>query len=858
MHKQSKIWGEAKQVWNGSYSPEEMAKWKKRLDKFTSRKQWRKVAICENVIGVLHYTQGNSQEALRHLSRSLKISRDRGMNKLVAINLHCIGSVQLRMGLREEALKSLEESIPIFKAAGMMGRAGRCLRLIGVIWIGKGRYEKSMAYLNQALGIAEERQDSRLMMLCLCSIGLIHRKQGDKGKAVAYFTRSLEISEKLGDRKWKAFNLRRLGDVCSLEKDYECALRHYGASLAVLKELNSKVVMAATHNEIGKIYLRLKKNRKALTHFQKSHDLAHAIGMRVLVAKTSKNMGRAYGRMGRLDEALEKIDAAVPILKEVRIPDHLRDCYHMKGKFLEQKGDLAGAERNYRAAVKILETLRVGVAGGEEEETAFVEMRGGAYRRLISILLKQGKAAEALQYLERSRLKKLRDQFDQLRPHLENEAQEKAKEREKELKVKIEEARLQLSHEQAKPEESRNAGRIALLEKSLRAKKREYIAYINNLRERFPDLASLLAIQPDALIDLQGLLPPQVAIVQYLMLEESLYIFVVAKKSFVHKEVRVAQADLEKKIEHIRAVLSTPPMGITRGLVKTRPRNRNEKTSAAVFRKVSQELYEILIKPVEKELSLFRIIGIIPNGRLHLLPFQTLGERRSNGKFRFLVQDRSLFHLNSQSILKFAQKQAKKIGDKGRLIAFGNPDNSLNFAEQEIKLIQNLFSESKIFLRGDASEDKVKSGLAGFNILHLATHAKLNADIKKSYILLARSSDGKEDGKLYLREIWGLPLRGYQLVTLSACETAKGKEASGDIMVSLETAFLRAGTPAILASLWEVDDEATGIMMRSFYKYLQGKGKAEALRAAQEELMKTPKYASPFYWAPFILVGDWR
>jgi len=85
-----------------------------------------------------------------------------------------------------------------------------------------------------------------------------------------------------------------------------------------------------------------------------------------------------------------------------------------------------------------------------------------------------------------------------------------------------------------------------------------------------------------------------------------------------------------------------------------------------------------------------------------------------------------------------------------------------------------------------------------------------------------------------------------------------GKEASGDIMVSLETAFLRAGTPTILAALWEVDDQATGIMMKAFYRELARKGKAHALRDAQLALMQDSRFAYPFFWAPFVLVGDWR
>jgi CHAT domain-containing protein len=85
-----------------------------------------------------------------------------------------------------------------------------------------------------------------------------------------------------------------------------------------------------------------------------------------------------------------------------------------------------------------------------------------------------------------------------------------------------------------------------------------------------------------------------------------------------------------------------------------------------------------------------------------------------------------------------------------------------------------------------------------------------------------------------------------------------GKEASGDIMVSLETAFLRAGTPTILASLWAVDDQATGVLMKTFYHNVTKHGKAEALRRAQVALLKDPRYVYPYYWAPFVLVGDWR
>ena len=856
---------EAQRVWKGQYSPGDLRKWRKRLKKFRSMNKWGGVALCYNAIGVIHYYEGNFDEALRHLNQSLQISRENGFEKMVAWDLYWIGVVQRKKGLHEEAFKSFNESKEISKGAGMMGMVGKNLRQIGLLLMAKGRYRASMDSIKQSLQIAQERQDDGLTMSCLNNIGLIHRNQGNYEKAKDYFTRSLEVSQKRGDRRWMASNYNGLGDICSHQRDYQCALKYYGQSLAVSEDLNDRMGLAKTYNKMGKIYLRMKDIKTALHHFEKSRDIAKEMGIKALVAFTAQNIGKSYGRMKRWEEGLEKTDEAIGILKEVDIPAALQDCYHTRGIFLERRGDISGAEKSYGESVKILETLREDVAGGEEEMLAFVEKRGRVYQRLIALLLKQGKTAEALKYLERSRLKKLRDQFEQLGPDLSDEKEEEARKKEKKLREQIEQGRVQLAEEKSKPKEKRDVEKIAHLEKTLSVRRQEYIEYINDLREKFPELASLLAIQPDTLIDLQSLLPPPVAIVQYLILEEGLYIFVVTNEFLSYKEVKVSQSDLEGKIDYLRSLLMNPQIPLNLGPLEAKTlRPKDEGRSdlyemfISPFFKASQELHHLLIKPVEGELSRFKVLGIIPNGKLHLLPFQALGEKNPKGEFRFLLEDKSLFYLNSQSILKFAQKRAKEIGDKGNLIAFGNPDSSLRYAEEEIELIKEIYSKAKAYVRRDATEDKVKTGLAGFNILHLATHGKIKGNIKESFILLAPSSDGKEDGRLFIREIWGLQLVGYQLVTLSACETAKGKEASGDIMVSLETAFLRAGTPTIVASLWEVDDQATGILMKTFYHNLMRQGKAEALRRAQVAMLKDPRYVYPYYWAPFILVGDWR
>jgi CHAT domain-containing protein len=569
--------------------------------------------------------------------------------------------------------------------------------------------------------------------------------------------------------------------------------------------------------------------------------------------------------MNQWDQSIREIDNAIDILKPLQSSAQLQDCYYFKGLCMEKQGNLPEAEASYRESVRLFETLREGAAGGEEEKLSFEESKADVYQRLINVLLRQGKVPEAMSYLERSRLKKFRDQLDVLKPTLSSKEEELARQQEEKLMEEIGKAQEVLHRELSRPREQQDAVRIGALEKRLGERKQEYVEYVNDLRQKCPQLSAVLSIQPDSLIDLQALLPPQAAIVQYLLLSDRLYIFVVSGKEFHYKEVKVDQESVEGKVDTLRSLLMNPQVPANLGPLEAASLRPQDKSRTDLFdawiqpfMKVSEELRQLLVMPVEAEIAPFSVLGIIPNGKLHLLPFQALGKRLPEGRFQFLIEEKALFQLNSQSILKFAQKRATEIGAKGRLVAFGNPDNSLRHAEEEIRILQGVFSEAKTYLRQEASKENLKKGLDDRDILHMATHGKMKADIKQSYVLMAASPNGKDDGKLFLREIWGLPLKGFQLVTLSACETALGKESSGDTMVSLETAFLMAGTATIVASLWGVDDQATGLLMKRFYENLRTNGKADSLRAAQVALRNDPQFAFPFYWAPFILVGDWR
>jgi CHAT domain-containing protein len=177
----------------------------------------------------------------------------------------------------------------------------------------------------------------------------------------------------------------------------------------------------------------------------------------------------------------------------------------------------------------------------------------------------------------------------------------------------------------------------------------------------------------------------------------------------------------------------------------------------------------------------------------------------------------------------------------------------LPFAEQEARTIAALYDVEPLIGEA-ATEGAVREGVAGANILHLAAHGHYNP-VAPFSSLIALAPDGAHDGWLTVGEVYGLDLAQSDLLVLSACQTQLGELSAGDELVGLTRAFFFAGAPTVIASLWNVNDQATALLMERLYTHLrEGLGKAEALRQAQLEVMEA--HPDPYYWAGFVLSGD--
>jgi CHAT domain-containing protein len=197
----------------------------------------------------------------------------------------------------------------------------------------------------------------------------------------------------------------------------------------------------------------------------------------------------------------------------------------------------------------------------------------------------------------------------------------------------------------------------------------------------------------------------------------------------------------------------------------------------------------------------------------------------------------------------------KAAGASTRALVMGNPDLgaelALPWAEREARMVGQLEREATVLVRADATEVQAKKFLESSGLIHFATHGALSeADPLSSAVLLVPG--GGEDGRLEVREVFALDLHA-RLVVLSACETGLGQLSSGDELVGLQRAFLYAGTPAVVTTLWKVDDRASFELIRAFYQRLDSANPVEALRQAQLETQRS--FPHPFSWAAFGLTG---
>jgi len=385
-------------------------------------------------------------------------------------------------------------------------------------------------------------------------------------------------------------------------------------------------------------------------------------------------------------------------------------------------------------------------------------------------------------------------------------------------------------------------------------------------------------------------LSPRAAVVSYFVAESAVFVWTITR-GHVSDPIR---------IEIPRAQLLDLVLDF-RQTIETQPPQGQEPTALLEILSQARDLHDLLLSPVAEGIAGYAHLVIVPSGPLHYLPFAALYdcpgcEEGALWGGQYLIERSTLSYLPSLTTLKYAQEKGRHAEAEPTIFALGDPDSGnpdyrrLPGAQAEVQAIARLFPgppEPVVVVDIEATKTALREHSAGVRHVLLSTHGFFNPENPMaSYLLMAPTE--QDDEKLYTHEVFGLGLRA-DLVTLSACETllpslrdaerqeraVRGAEAddkaplppelleritAGDELVGLTRAFIYAGTPTVLSTLWSVYDESTKHLMVAFYrKLLDGQtDKAEALRQAQLLLLRDPIYRHPVHWAAFTLYGDWR
>lgn len=666
------------------------------------------------------------------------------------------------------------------------------------------------------------------------------------------------------------------------------ALGDYGPALELYEGLSGPTSFGVWM-EMGQIYLDLDQPEKALEHFRNVR--AKTPDDQAMQAEAGDRMALALMRLGRFDEALASEGVALRILQHINDPHgratalcHLARIHRAAGQpelarrpletalplalavedrklqsdLLTERGALTGSLPDLQEAVTLRRAIcdryglifslywlgraqarqgdrRAALASLEEaveilesvQHSRGLAQRGGEsllrsgepiYEELIRLYLEDGRREEALDALARSRGEGLRRLFQEQSPALEGERRQMM-ETGRSLQGEQEALERRLQHELSKPVGQQDAASVEEARREREKRLAEYRQFLVELFRTQPELAGLISVNPKQLRLKQKTLAEGVALVEYLCGQNQLYLFLVTRQNLVVRVVDLPRDQLTARIRTLRRLAFA--------------RQNPELQSA------SRDLYRDLLGPVEAELQGIDTLGVLPTGPLHYLPFQLLVDD-SGG---YLVDRFACINLCEESFL--TPSQSGPVAPQ-RLLLLGNPDGTLRFAEEEVRRIAELYPGSQAYVREEARKELVARA-EGYQGLHIASHGILDSkDAQQSYIQLASE-------RLTLKEIWGLDLRGVELVTLSACQTALGESNPGDDMISLENAFVFAGAHAVVASLWKVDDAATGALMVEFYRQLKSETPTRALQKAQQAVRR--QYPEPYYWAPFVLIG---
>lgn len=887
-----------------------------------SRRMWHDLADynaeAANLYSMANYLGrlGESEKRLAALNEALRLQQMLGDRWGQAMALDSLSDAYDAKGELQEALNVKRQALSIFQTNHQeIDYEYTALADVGHIYEELGDPQKALDYHRQALNLARSHHNRDLEIPMLSVIAGTYDEQGDSGKALEYYHKALTLSR--GDKGWEAWTQSKLAGFYLRQGENEKALRLFDQLLPYFHSEHSPVFEAATLSGFGIIYHRQGKLPQALEALNQALSVSpfKNRGRREIL----REIGAVYQDLGDSQKSLEYYEKS---LSESR---NTKDLYEEASTLCDLARlelavqQLEEARGHVEAGLQILESVRARIAGPEMRSSYFAAAQTN-FEFYIDLLMQmhaqhpeQGLDAIAFQVSERARARSLLDMLAEAGADIHQGVDPQLLEQQKLLQQRLRtrsEYQVQLLMEQ------HTSGQATAVASELQTLTAQYEEIEARIRDASPHYAALTQPKPLDLRQIQDLvLDPETLLLEYALGKNHSYLWAVTNSSLASFTLP-GRSEIEwaaRRVHELLTARNTHPQSEDEAKFEARIARATAAYPAAAGR-----LSDLVLGPVMPLLQGKRRLLIVNDGALQFIPFGALPVRsQAGGPNQPLVVESEIVTTPSATTIAVLRRElagrqpaaktvavlADPVFDReDPRVAGSRPAPQIARAEGTIANISDLpkglersWSEVRAVERGrriprlafsrreadaiianappgssfkalDFRANRVTAtspDLAQYRIVHFATHGVLDSRTPalSGIVLSLVDRQGKPvDGFLRLLDIYNLRLP-VDLVVLSACQTALGKEIKGEGLVGLTRGFMYAGAGRVLASLWQVDDAATAELMGSFYQGVlkNNLSPPAALRAAQIQMWKQPRWKQdPYFWAAFQLQGEWR
>jgi len=856
-----------------------------------------------NYLGSVCFQMNQYERARDYFERSLLIRREFGDRHGEGATLSNLGNIYGNLSQYEQARDHFERALLILREFRDKGGEGATLNNLGNVYRNLSHYERARDHFERALQIMRELGDRRGEGAALNNLGVVYEDLSQYERAREYYEGALQIQREINDQQGIGRALNNLGNVYRNLSQYERAREHFEQALQIMREFKDREGEGHTLDSLGIVYESLRQYERAREHFERALQIQHEIGDRRWEAETLHGLARLARTRGDLAASRAHTEAALSIVESIRAV-------------------VAGAESrsSYLASVQDYYSLYVDVLMRlhEREPTAghaaaALEAGERARARGLLDLLAEARAdirqGVDVQLVERER--SLQRQLN---------AKATAQQRllggrhtpEQATVVERELAALTGEYQDVEAQIRRTSPRYAALTQPQPLSLREIQTELLDgdtllLAYSLGDEHSYLwAVTPTSL---KSFALPKRDVIE--AAARRVYELLTApnrrepNETTQGRRARLAQAEADypaaaSALSEMIVAPAAAQLGAKRLLIVADGALQYVPFAALPAPAIATGIGKAGSSP----LAIAHEIVSLPSASALAVLRRELAGRRAAAKSVavladpvFAVDDERVGAAGEIAASETKAKQPDAAARRGRTgnravagveTAVARPvaqppidlaqalrsiDASgeragiprLPFSRREADAIYALVPRGAAIKALDfqASRQTATGGaLADYRIVHFATHGLLDSErpeLSGIVLSLVDERGQPQDGFLRLNEIYNLNLPA-ELVVLSACQTALGKEIKGEGLVGLTRGFMYAGAKGVVASLWKVDDAATAELMRRFYTQMlkEGQRPAQALRAAQVEMRGSEAWRAPYYWAGFVLQGEWR